>query len=49
MRPKQDNGKRDLRPNQEFAETLLAYAAGRAASTFFKSIDNVGARALQCG
>ena len=44
----QDNGESDLRPNQEFAETLLAYAAGRAPSTFLKSIDNVGARALQC-
>ena len=46
---KQDNRKRDLRPNQEFAETLLAHAAGRAASTFLKSIDNVGAGALHCG
>ena len=43
----QGNRKRNLRPDQQFAETLLADAAGGATPPFLQRIDDVPARALQ--
>ena len=39
--------KRDLRADENFAETLLPHAAGGAAAAFLQRVDDIGARALQ--
>ena len=45
----QGDRKRDLRADQQFAETLLPHAAGGPATAFLQRIDDVRARALQRG